>query len=1060
MAGRWVRSAGASILALAVAVVLLALPPKAALAASSGSVSAAESVITRAWVHEGFARLVFEWKRPVGYTARIEGRQLTVRFDRPFKASHRPFLRYLKGYVRGAERLSNGRGVRFSLAGDFRLKSFTEGGVIALDLLAGNGTARPRKSGPPHPPIRLRAGEHDGFSRLALDWKGPVGYAVSRRGSTVTIAFDRRAKIDVRKVRADLPRWVKNVSAAPRRGGVALVIDVAKGARLQHFRDGHIVAVDVLRPKSGGSATAKAGSPGNARKPRPLVKAARFSVAPVDDGGALALRFDWGTATGAAVFRRGGYLWLVFDNPLALDPQRIHAAGGAIVEAAEQIPNSRFTVLRLRTGVGINPTLRHEGTAWVIDLRPRALEPRIGIEVAIRPDSVTGTQVFLAVEEAGPALRIHDPEVGDDILVIPVLPLGQGLFVAHEYVDFRLPVTAQGIVVEPRIEALALHHNARGVAITDAAGLHVSNPTDLPAGAGTHGGETVRVFEFANWRRVGARDFQESKEILQHAAFTLPQPERGMPRLELAQFYFANGFAREAIGLFRLIERDDPETAAAPEFRFLRGAASLLAGDLASAARDLRHPVLEGREEVGLWRAALDARNGDWKKAHEGFIREAALLDTYPRLFKNRFLLLAAEAAISVGDVAQADLYLKRVLVNDPRPSRQAMILYLQGLLKKKLDEPEEADQLWQQAARSGDREVRAKAEYARVLLGLERNELPAEKAIERLERLRFAWRGDRFEFNLLRRLGELYLGREDYRHGLQVLRQAVAFFPESTETRVLAQRMNDAFNRLFLDGGADKLPPIAALALYNEFRELSPVGKQGDEMIRHLADRLVAIDLLGKAAELLDHQVDYRLSGVDKARVGMHLALVRLLGKEPQAALEGLRKSEVAGIPLDLMTKRRHLKARALADLGRDDKALTLLGKDNSREAELLRADIYWKQRNWRAAAQAYAHLLDGLDGAAKAFDEAAARLVLNRAVALVLAQDRTGLAELRRRFGPHMANTPLADAFRLIASADGDASFEAASITREVNIVENFQTFLTSYRTQAKSGRLSAIN
>jgi tetratricopeptide (TPR) repeat protein len=1060
MAGGWVRLSCASILLLAVAVVFLAPLPRAALGASS---SRAETVLTRAWVHKDFARIVFEWKRPVGYRAQIEGRQLIVRFDRPLNASQRPFLRYLKGYVRAVERLSDGRSMRFSLAGDFRLKSFTEGAVIALDLIAENKTARRRKSGPPHPSIRLRAGEHDGFSRLAFDWNGPVGYAVSRRGNSVTIAFDRRAKIDVAKVRADLPRWVKSVMAAPLGRGVALTLDVAKGARLQHFRDGHVVAIDVLRPKASGAAIAKLTSSGGARKPRPLVKAARFSATQLDDGRALALRFDWGTATGAAVFRRGGRLWLVFDNPLSVDPRRINAVGGDIVEAVEQIPNSRFTVLRLRTGVGVNPTLRHEGTAWILDLRPRALEPKVGIEVAVRPDKATGTQVFLSVEEAGPALRIRDPEVGDDILVIPVLPLGQGLFVTHEYVDFRLPVTAQGIVVEPHIEALALHRNARGVAITDAAGLHVSNTTDLPAGAGTHAGDTVRVFEFVNWRRVGARDFQESKEVLQHAAFTLPRTERGMPRLELAQFYFANGFALEAMGLFRLIERDDPETAASPEFRFLRGATSLLAGDLAGAARDIGHPSLKGREEVDLWRAALAARNSDWQKAHEGFTREAALLESYPRIFKNRFLLLAAEAAIAIDDVAQAELYLQRVVANDPRPSRQAMLLYLRGLLKKKLNKPEEADQLWQQAARSGDREVRAKAEYARILLGLDRGELEAEKAIRRLEMLRFAWRGDRFEFNLLRRLGELYLEREDYRHGLRVLRQAVAFFPESTETLAVAQSMNDAFNRLFMDGGVDKLSPVAALALYNEFRELSPVGKQGDKLISSLADRLVAIDLLGKAAELLDRQVDYRLSGVEKARVGMRLALVRLLDKEPQAAIEGLNKSEVAGIPPGLAVKRRHLKARALADLGSDGKALTLLGKDVSREAELLRADIYWKQRNWRAAAKAYGHLLDGPDGPkgeVKDFDEAVARLALNRAVALVLDQDRVGLAELRQRFGPHMENTPLANAFRLIASADGDATFEAASITREVKVVENFQSFMAGYRQQAKSGRLSAIN
>ncbi len=45
--------------------------------------------------------------------------------------------------------------------------------------------------------------------------------------------------------------------------------------------------------------------------------------------------------------------------------------------------------------------------------------------------------------------------------------------------------------------------------------------------------------------------------------------------------------------------------------------------------------------------------------------------------------------------------------------------------------------------------------------------------------------------------------------------------------------------NLLFLAGKGDALPPIAALGLFYDFRELTPIGRRGDEMIRRLADRL-----------------------------------------------------------------------------------------------------------------------------------------------------------------------------------------------------------------------------
>ena len=55
-------------------------------------------------------------------------------------------------------------------------------------------------------------------------------------------------------------------------------------------------------------------------------------------------------------------------------------------------------------------------------------------------------------------------------------------------------------------------------------------------------------------------------------------------------------------------------------------------------------------------------------------------------------------------------------------------------------------------------------------------------------------------------------------------------------------------FDSLFLAGKGDALPAIDALALFYDFRELTPIGRRGDEMIRRLADRLVSVDLLYQA--------------------------------------------------------------------------------------------------------------------------------------------------------------------------------------------------------------------
>ena len=173
-----------------------------------------------------------------------------------------------------------------------------------------------------------------------------------------------------------------------------------------------------------------------------------------------------------------------------------------------------------------------------------------------------------------------------------------------------------------------------------------------------------------------------------------------------------------------------------------------------------------------------------------------------------------------------------------------------------------------------------ARAAFNQANMMLKRGDIAAAEAIDRFERLRFAWRGDDFEVGLLKRLGELYLQEGDYRNALTAMRSTVTNFPELRESRALTQQMNDIFRLLYLDGEADELEPVSALALYYDFRELTPVGKIGDEMIRKLSDRLVAVDLLDRASQLLEHQVKFRLKGPERAKVGASLAFINLTNR------------------------------------------------------------------------------------------------------------------------------------------------------------------------------------
>jgi len=336
---------------------------------------------------------------------------------------------------------------------------------------------------------------------------------------------------------------------------------------------------------------------------------------------------------------------------------------------------------------------------------------------------------------------------------------------------------------------------------------------------------------------------------------------------------------------------------------------------------------------------------------------------------------------------------------------------------------------------------------------------VPAD-AIEEYERLRYAWRGDDFEFNLLRRLGQLYLAEQDYRNGLRTLRQLVSHFREHKDAQFVTQEMADAFSTLYLGGAADVLPPVTAIALYDEFRELTPPGEKGEEMVRKLADRLVAVDLLDRAGKLLEEQIEFRLKGTDKARVGAQLALIRIMANEPDQALKALEDSNSPGLPEDLLTKRRHLRARALMDQAKSDVALQLLQHDESIDAQRLRAEIFWDAQDWPRAAQVFGRLIRA-DGARpqSGLSEKQALSVLNYAIALTLSDNERGVRRVRDDYGTPMEGTTYRDAFQLITAQKTADAVNARDVAAKVQDAENFQSFLTEYRDRLKTQTLSEL-
>ena len=782
----------------------------------------------------------------------------------------------------------------------------------------------------------------------------------------------------------------------------------------------------------------------------------------VDPAVGVKIRFDWDEPVAAAVFRRVGFVWVAFDKASKVDTDALIQAGGTIIRGVDQAANEQSTVLRIATLKGVNPSVARDGASWILEFRKQDMRPATPIDVKAQPDSPVGARVFLPVPEPGKPIGITDPTVGDNLVVVPVIPLGHGVGEAYEYPQLALLPTGQGVVVRAKIDDLRVRPLPQGIELSARTKLAISRVSDdVAAGARLAEKKPLeKLLELEKWELKELDDFNQRKQELQAELAASRDGQREMKRMNLARFYFSNGFHTEALGVVARMETVRPEIAEEGEFRLIRGAINYFLNRLADAASDLSHASLDNNDEANFWRASVIAASGDLLAAAAELRRTGGITRGYPKALKMPMGALVAEAAIEIGDTKTAKAFIKALNAAKPNDTQQARLNFIEGKVLNMGDDPDGAIGKWEEVLESHNRPVRAQATIARMELMLKLDRMDEEEAIAELEKLRFAWRGDLLEFDLLRRLGELYLDEGIYRNGLQVLRQAATYYRDNEEAAQVTEQMADVFSGLYLRNGADEMSAVTAIAVYREFKELTPAGAKGDEMIRKLADRLAGVDLLEQAAEILEGQIRFRLSGPLKAEVGARLAVIYLLARRYDLALAALNATNESGLESELSSQRRLLRARAMMGSDQQDGAVELLKRDKEAGADMLRAEIFWKGGDWGNASKALRRVVKA-NGAkkGKALSEEQAAHVLNYAISMTLSGNERGLGRLRRDYGRALEATSMKDAFRLVTAPTALGLIDPASVAARVKVAENFKTFLGEYKKKLKEKGLSSL-
>lgn len=1078
----------------------------------STQAAAQDRVDVRSSTHKGYARIVFEWPQQTAYTISKDGGRVLLRFARAGAPDYAAVAG--RGTISKAETISTATEplqVAIHIPSDSRFRDFTVGNKVILDVY--DSKSAPEASAPAAAPVK--AEQPKAAAKPAAGVKAP----------------------EAPKVEAALDAPIEKPAEAPSEKTGDFSRDTAEPAT-----------------------------------PAPVTTVDSADVpAPAFDPHVITLTTV--TNVGMSVFQRNGWLWLVIDNPELPVAPKLEGPQKDRLPPLEKIDVAGAAAYRMELPEGLHVYGDGGGLSWRIVLTPKVREekaaqgipsPEAGTlvwplrdmkkEIPIT-DPVVGDRIVAVVAARADQYAGR----GQDFVQLRTLDSAVGLAYVPKADDVKTTITpAQVSIGRPGGLALSRAEDMQPEkirqAIADAKPESAPAPETPAAAPSEHGAvpdaalqeeappadphaakveehtapDAARVediakmaeekpagnniYNFPRWEMGGLQALDKNQHVMMVELANKPADAQTEDIITMAKLFVANHRAPEALGLMRIAMQKVPELADNAEFVSLRGAAMAMADKYDEAFQDFNLAALQGFEDVKYWRAYTLAGLEDWRQAIDTMPSNMSPIAAYPSELRTPMLLVFAEIALRGGkiDLAEGILdILKPGAQRMPLGYRSAMI-YLTGEAQRQRGDAAGAIATWEPLVKNGKDDLyRAKAGLSLTKLQLEQKAITPAQAIDRLEGMRYAWRGDELETLINYRLGQLYIDNKKYLDGLTILRNAASLTPSSDLSKDVRAYMTKSFRDIFANNRLGNLPPPEAIRLYEEFRDLSPAGEEGNSYVEKLAERLVDAELLGRASSLLEYHVNNRLQGDRKAGIAIRLAAIRLLDGNSDGALRALEIAQStldqiegkpaaaapaatkpeniapqageaavpasAPAPASNAAKKNYsktpdpekqrqiylLKARALSMKNKPDGALEILNAMRpDADVNRLRADISWRAAKWEEAAMALGDLITMEDvSPARPLTDYQRDLMLNRAIALNLSGNRVALGNLRERYNAQMKGTTKGQMFEIVTRPrrpDMIGSREAiASMISEIDL---FKGFLDGYSKMDAAGKPDA--
>lgn len=699
----------------------------------------------------------------------------------------------------------------------------------------------------------------------------------------------------------------------------------------------------------------------------------------------------------AAVFFRDHYLWVIFNKP-----QQFTFANNNVISDLTQIKYDQATILRFKVKDYNNAKFDKSEHNIILTLRKgnfrnndKSIQP---LNVANEPDQ-EGMKILGNFSNTT-VVEFYDPELGDLIKVVTSDIPGIRLDQHKEAIGFKTVPSIIGIVFGINSDDVDFTKNKDHLSIISKHNLLA--PTVL------ENKERYLKFKLDNNstittllpvldKKLDIINFNTNKNRLLMDASMADSANKYTKRYELAKFYFIQELYEESLIVLSLMKSSNAKeynAALAPQFQ--TAVVNTLVGDL-NEAKTIYSYLLKNTDsttssEINLWNNYNEFLIGN-NPIKIGVIDNLnKAVKYYPDNMYWPIVLAEIELALLENDLKLVDVIFKDL--RTPVGKFANSLNYYKAEYYKKNGQIHLTQQLLQDLTkRDCDAFNKVRAEMDLVKLQLSRKEITRDVAIQRLNAVRFDWRGDTLEYNLLMLLAAYYSTNNDIFNALRTYHYIQSVFYNKLSNFYITSEMVKIFNDIFLPGGvADKMDDFNVVSLFYEFKELTPIGTDGDKVILEIAKRLVKLDLLDNATELLSHQIKYRLNDEERVQTADDLAVILLLNKKPTEAIKILDVTDKYNFKFDEYHYRTMLRAKALIDLQKYTEALTYLKNDYSVDALVLKKECLFQAKNW----QGYIALVEPEIMSAEKIEGPLAQDTLRLAVAYYMVNDQSKLQEL----------------------------------------------------------------